>query len=861
MSGSPRGPGTAMEAAGKTAHPPLFKRHAHRPRLTRLLDDTRAQAIVVTAPAGYGKTTLAMEWLQGREDVVWYRATSASADVAAFSAGLADVVAVLVPDAGERLKQRLRVADTPERAARPLAELLAEDLAGWPEKAILVIDDYHLVADSAPVEDFFDWLLTLASQLRVLVTTRGRPRWASARRILYGEITEIGREQLAMNAEEAGRVLGDRPDESVRALVNQAEGWPALIGLAALTATHGMPRERMSEALYRYFAEEVVRSEGPDVERFMLVASLPLAVDARIARDVLGVDDPGPSLERLVDEGLLHPVGDQFRFHPLLRAFVRRKLEADDPELYRSLACQLIADARRDQRWEEAFELSVDSGRSDLALEILEAAGSEMLAEGRIETLERWLETCRTIALGHPDAHFLQSELLLRKGRLSDAAAVAEALATRLGPTDPRASKAWFLAGQALYLGSQSEAAWDFQCRANELARSEDDTKHALWGLAMTETELRLREAEGRIDALEKMAATDVDTKLRVGLGRQIVAASQGSFRGIWGIISPLTALAEHADDPMAQTTLWANAAYLCIARADYSRGVDLAKCALESCEKVRLDFAKGYCIGYLASAEIGLRRFENAARNLRGVADLATSQDNSYVRVMYAGISIRLALARGRPRQAQDVETPLADYGIPPASQGELMGLRAIAHAASGDWELGLDYARRAREVTSAVEARFYSAFADLICAIASGGDNEVVDQSAALIGEAHEADFLDALVISYRAYPPLLSTAAKGSQQALLRTILRRANDVAFARRTGVVLGSDSGLGGLNLTTRENEVMTLLSQGLTNAQIAKRLFISESTAKVHVHNILKKLGVETRLQAVLLAQDRTEA
>src|SRR4029453_10999430 len=105
-----------METDTDTAHPPLFTRHARRPRLTHLLDESRAQALVLTGPAGYGKTTLATEWLQGRDQVVWYRATSASADVAAFSAGLADVVAPLVPGAGEKLKQRLRVADSPGRA-------------------------------------------------------------------------------------------------------------------------------------------------------------------------------------------------------------------------------------------------------------------------------------------------------------------------------------------------------------------------------------------------------------------------------------------------------------------------------------------------------------------------------------------------------------------------------------------------------------------------------------------------------------------------------------------------------------------------------------------------------------------------
>ena len=60
--------------------------------------------------------------------------------------------------------------------------------------------------------------------------------------------------------------------------------------------------------------------------------------------------------------------------------------------------------------------------------------------------------------------------------------------------------------------------------------------------------------------------------------------------------------------------------------------------------------------------------------------------------------------------------------------------------------------------------------------------------------------------------------------------------------------------------LTRREREVMGLLSEGLTNAQIAARLFIAPSTAKVHVRHILEKLGARNRLQAVLRAQGGLE-
>lgn len=58
-----------------------------------------------------------------------------------------------------------------------------------------------------------------------------------------------------------------------------------------------------------------------------------------------------------------------------------------------------------------------------------------------------------------------------------------------------------------------------------------------------------------------------------------------------------------------------------------------------------------------------------------------------------------------------------------------------------------------------------------------------------------------------------------------------------------------------GQDLTERECEVLALLIEGLDNNQIAERLFVSASTIKSHVSNILSKLGVSNRTEAVVLA------
>src|SRR5579872_7404476 len=98
-----------------------------RPRLTRLLDETTARVILLIAPAGYGKTTLAREWMRNRPHG-WYRGSSASGDVAALAMGLAAAASRLIPEAGARLKARLRVSRAPTDEVDVLAELLAADL-------------------------------------------------------------------------------------------------------------------------------------------------------------------------------------------------------------------------------------------------------------------------------------------------------------------------------------------------------------------------------------------------------------------------------------------------------------------------------------------------------------------------------------------------------------------------------------------------------------------------------------------------------------------------------------------------------------------------------------------------------------
>jgi DNA-binding NarL/FixJ family response regulator len=99
------------------------------------------------------------------------------------------------------------------------------------------------------------------------------------------------------------------------------------------------------------------------------------------------------------------------------------------------------------------------------------------------------------------------------------------------------------------------------------------------------------------------------------------------------------------------------------------------------------------------------------------------------------------------------------------------------------------------------------------------------------------------------------IAAVRAAAAGDALLAPSVTRRLIEAFARRPPEASPSPSQLA--SLTARERDVLMLLARGRSNAEIASVLFVSEATVKTHVGNLLAKLGLRDRVQAVILAYE----
>jgi ATP/maltotriose-dependent transcriptional regulator MalT len=815
------------------------RRVIQRPRLLALLDESAARVRTLVAPAGYGKTTLAEQWVDGGgRRRAWFTARRSSTDVAALALGLARASTDLVHDCDVRLREHLRALSGSTAKVDVLAEILAEDMADWPRDGWLVIDDYHEIAGAEDAEHLVAALVA-AAPVQLLIASRQRPTWVSARRILYDEVLELNQTTLAMDASEASEVLAGRSPPSASGLVAVANGWPAVIGLAAVTGAEIEDREQLPEALYRFFAEEVFDALDDEVKAGLATLAVAPILDRDLATELLG-ERVDRVTSAAIDVGILVERGSQLELHPLARSFLEGRCAQLGfvPEPGSVARCLEYYRARRE--WDAAFDVIARNHMGDELEQLVLEALDELLDTARLSTLERWCASGWCFEA--PVISLARAEVALRHGRHSEAQALAESTASVGSDLTCRALS---VAGRAAHLASREEKALELFQRAEAAASSKATRRDARWGQLLCLLELDGPGARSALDELSSdVGLSDPREVVRASTCRLVYQLKRGSLDPAEADIA--SELLPTVRDPLVVSSFQNAYAMVLGLAAHYDAAAEIAEAFLLTTRRYRLDFAVPYALVTAAIAHAGLRRWDEAESYLREASRIFREARNAHGQQSAYALHVRVLTQQGRQQAALAVDFPPLRSALP-APRAEVLSSRALALATLGRVEDALELVRPIRGSTQAVEPLVLISAVDAVVAH-KRRDPKTIERARELEQTAFSTGAVDVLVTAYRSMPELLTILLRASsERERLVQLISRAHDEDLASAIGQPVAVDADPK-IRLSRREREVYELLRQGLTNLQIAQLLFIGESTVKVHVHHIYDKIGVRSR-------------
>jgi LuxR family maltose regulon positive regulatory protein len=356
-----------------------------RPRLIEKLNKGLLQnrnferkLTLISAPAGFGKTTLVSEWLAScQQPAAWLSLDEGDNDPACFLSYLVAALQTINNDVGKGVLGAIHTSQPLTTINESLLATLLNEIATIPENLIMVLDDYHVI-DSEPIDNALTYLLDhLPPQMHLVITTREDPSLPLPRYRARGQLTEVRAADLRFTPEEAGAFLNQMMNlnlsvENITDLETRTEGWIAGLQLAALSI---QGREDITSFIQAftgshrfvldYLVEEVLKHETEDIRGFLLQTAILDRFCASLCNAVTEREDGKEMLDVLERSNLfLIPLDDKrqwYRYHHLFAdVLMAHLLEGQQPQQVSSLHMRASA-------WYEQNDLRSDAIRHALA--------------------------------------------------------------------------------------------------------------------------------------------------------------------------------------------------------------------------------------------------------------------------------------------------------------------------------------------------------------------------------------------------------------------------------------------------------------------------------------------------------------
>jgi LuxR family transcriptional regulator, maltose regulon positive regulatory protein len=865
-----------------------------RPRLPALMDiGAETTLTLVSAPAGFGKTTVLASWLArpsaGPRIVAFVSLDESDSNAGSFWLYVVTALHAAAPGVGAGALPLLAAG---QPATRTMLAAVLNEIGAQSAAVDLILDDYHL-ADSPEVADGMTFLLDRRPpNLHVVISTRADPNLPLARLRARGELVELRARDLRFTGDETASYLTDvgglpvAPDE-VSALESRTEGWAAALQLVSLSMQGRDDIGAFIEGfagtdryVVDYLADEVLSRQSDEVRDFLERTSILAPLGGDLCDRVLERTGSQAMLEGLDRANLfLVPLDDHrswYRYHHLFADVLQARLRSERPDLVPGLHL-------RASRWYEeggdpvsAVRHALAAGDVDRAADLIEAATPTLQRDRKEATLRRWLDDMPdAVVQPRPVLAIAFVGALMSSNEFSDVDRRLRDIERQLP-----AIHALLDAGDKAGAPDGSVVALDLA----ELARVPGAIELYRTGLCLVSGDLSGTHDHARraIDA----AAPDDD----------VVRAGAAGLSGLahWAsgeLEEALHAYAVCIDGlRRAQHISDALGCYLTVAEIQMAQGrlrdvQDTYDEAVRVAASTPDKALRGMADVYVGQAQLALERGDLETARERLAAAHLLGEDRGLPPYAYrsraAGATLSeaegdLAGALELVRQAQQVY--LGDFSPnvrPLHAVGARLQIRLGDLDAVGQWA-------RDHDVEASQELSYLREFEHITLAEAMVARGRSLPDPALLVDTEHLLSrLLDAATAGGRGASMIevlilqASTAqARGDESASLALLDRavrlaepEGQKRAFARWGAPVADIAAGAAALEpaassslpdpLSAREIEVLRLLATDLDGPEIAKRLFVSLNTLRTHTKNIYAKLGVNSRRAAVRRGTD----
>lgn len=858
--------------------PPWRDAAVARPRLLgQLIVGLREQRKVtlVSAPAGYGKTTLVTGWLHSLKQegnkprVSWLSLDEADNDPPRFWRYWLAAFRPLAEPLSQTIDPLLSLPQLPP--VDLLLDELLNDLAALELPAMLVLDDYHVITRPQIHETLAYFINHQPAHFHLALTTRAEPPLPLARLRARSQLTEIRAGDLRFTPDEARQFFTRSlnlplADDVIGTLEDRTEGWVAGLQLAGLALQQQAEPQRFVETfrgshryVLDYLAEEVIRRQDDELRDFLTHTSILNRFTADVCRALTGRADTAAIIARLEQANLfIVPLDDErrwYRYHHLFAEYLRSLLSpAETATLYQQAAAWHAANDLP----VEAVQYALSSGDVEFAAEVIERvlADESIWSGGDLTLLSAWLEALPgnvfpqrpqlSLHAAHllyllgrfdlaetrlaqaeqaqPDASQLRAQVALYRGAIAAVRGqTAQAIEqtsfaqSHLSPDDHLAhARAFFSLGLAYELSGQTELAGQHYLQAGDEATAGGllfQAIHARCAAAQVQV------TQGRLHLAEQSC-------------RQAIALAEGAqlppLGLAWSILggialerNELTVAEPQLQDGIAlarrgglQDDLVVGLAHLARLKA-YQDDVPGALAAIEEVQAIIRGFGvermEMLAAAYLARLQLMVGQTEAATQWAAAYQAGRGEAPHEFEELTLA----RCLLTTGDLDAVPSILQPLLKTATETGrnqTRLELLLLLARYH--------------QARDETEAAQERLEQA---LQLAASEGCVRLFLDAGPSV---------LELLPAERQFVPEFVDTLlAIGQPERTPPNLLAQLPEP--------------------LTEQEQRVLYLVVAGKSNREIADELVITVGTAKWHVHNILQKLGVANRPQAIARARE----